>query len=423
MATLHTIVEEERPERAVLVALDSGEYDIESALAELRELADTAGAETVAVLVQKREAPTKATYLGSGRVLELAELCELQDAELVIFDCELSPTQQRNLEDALPCRVVDRTMLILDIFAARARSAEGRLQVELAQLQYRLPRLSGQGTSLSRLGGGIGTRGPGETKLESDRRHIRRRIAALKDQLEDVSRHREGLRARRRKDGVRTVALVGYTNAGKSTLLNRLTNAGVLAENRLFATLDTTARALKLPDGQTVLFIDTVGFVRRLPHHLVNAFRSTLEEAVEADVILNLCDAGNPESDEHLTVSRELLTELGCTDRPILSVLNKWDTVSDTPHEPVGRTFYISALHGWGIDELLDGIAAALPPDRRKVNLLFPFSEGALAERCRKEGAVEYEEYVPEGLRMTVTLGASLLDATAAYVYEGGTDQ
>ncbi len=420
MATLHTIVEEERPERAILVALDNGEYDMESALDELRELADTAGAEAIAVLVQKREAPTKATYLGSGRVLELAELCELQEAELVIFDCELSPTQQRNLEDALPCRVIDRTMLILDIFAARARSAEGRLQVELAQLQYRLPRLSGQGTALSRLGGGIGTRGPGETKLESDRRHIRRRISALKEQLAQVERHREGLRARRRKDGVRTVALVGYTNAGKSTLLNRLTNAGVLAENRLFATLDTTARALKLPDGQTVLFIDTVGFVRRLPHHLVNAFRSTLEEAVEADVILNLCDAGNPESDEHLTVSRDLLAELGCTDRPILSVLNKWDTVSDTPHEPAGRTFYISALHGWGIDELLEGIAAALPPDRRKVELLFPFSEGALAERCRKEGAVEYEEYVPEGLRMTVTLGAPLLDATAAYIYEGG---
>jgi len=421
LATLHTIVEEERPERAILAALDNGEYDMDSALDELRELADTAGAETVAVLVQKREAPTKATYLGSGRVLELAELCEMQEAELVIFDCELSPTQHRNLEDALPCRVIDRTMLILDIFAARARSSEGRLQVELAQLQYRLPRLSGQGTSLSRLGGGIGTRGPGETKLESDRRHIRRRIAALKEQLEQVSRHREGLRSRRRKDGVRTVALVGYTNAGKSTLLNRLTNAGVLAENRLFATLDTTARALKLPDGQTVLFIDTVGFVRRLPHHLVNAFRSTLEEAVEADVILNLCDAGSPESDKHLEVSRALLTELGCTDRPILSVLNKWDTVSDTPHAPSESAFYISALHGWGIDELLQGIAEALPPDRRRVELLFPFSEGALAERCRKDGAVEYEEYVPEGLRMTVTLGAPLLDLTAPYLYEGGT--
>lgn len=412
---LYDILEDDRREQAVLVALDTGEYDIDSALAELRELTDTAGADVCAVLVQRREAPTKATYLGSGRVEELAALCEVQDADIVIFDCELSPTQQRNLEDALPCRVLDRTMLILDIFAARARSAEGRLQVELAQLQYRLPRLSGQGTALSRLGGGIGTRGPGETKLESDRRHIRRRIAALKEQLEQVKRHREGLRSRRRKDGIKTVALVGYTNAGKSTLLNRLTDAGVLAENRLFATLDTTARALKLPDGQTVLLIDTVGFVRRLPHHLVNAFRSTLEEATEADVILNLCDAGSPESDEHLQVSRELLSELGCGDRPILSVLNKWDTVSDTPHERVGNTFYISALHGWGLDALLDGIAQALPPDRRRVTLLFPFSEGALAERCRKEGAVEQEEYVPEGLRMTVTLGSRLLEATARY--------
>ncbi|MBQ4616836.1 MAG: GTPase HflX [Clostridia bacterium] len=421
MSQLHTIVEDERPERAVIAALDAGEYDIDSAIAELKELADTAGAEIVAVLIQRREAPTKATYLGSGRVEELAALCEAQEADLVLFDCELSPTQQRNLEDAMPCRVVDRTMLILDIFAARARSAEGRLQVELAQLQYRLPRLSGQGTALSRLGGGIGTRGPGETKLESDRRHIRRRIAAIKEQLEDVKRHRDGLRARRRKDGMKTVALVGYTNAGKSTLLNRLTDAGVLAEDRLFATLDTTARGLKLPDGQTVLFIDTVGFVRRLPHHLVNAFRSTLEEAVEADVILNLCDAGNPESEEHLDVSRKLLAELGCGERPILSVLNKWDTVSDAPHAPVGNTFYISALHGWGLDALLDGIAAALPPDRKRVSLLFPFSEGALAERCRKEGAVEFEEYVPEGLRMTVTLGAALLEMTARFtVDEGG---
>ncbi len=412
---LYETAEEQRPEQAVLVALDTGEYDIESALAELRELTDTAGAAVCATLVQRREAPTKATYLGSGRVEELAELCHAQEADIVIFDCELSPTQQRNLEDALPCRVIDRTMLILDIFAGRARSAEGRLQVELAQLQYRLPRLSGQGTALSRLGGGIGTRGPGETKLESDRRHIRRRIAALKEQLEQVKRHREGLRSRRRKDGVRTVALVGYTNAGKSTLLNRLTDAGVLAENRLFATLDTTARALKLPDGQTVLLIDTVGFVRRLPHHLVNAFRSTLEEATEADVILNLCDAGSPEADEHLQVSRDLLATLGCGERPILSVLNKWDTVSDTPHDRVGDTFYISALHGWGLDELLLGIAEALPPDRRRVTLLFPFSEGALAEQCRKEGAVEDEEYVPEGLRMTVTLGTRLLELTARY--------
>lgn len=412
---MHIVKEEERLERAVLAAVDCGAYDIESSIAELRELADTAGAEIVAVATQKLDNPVSATYFGSGRVLEIAELCALQDAELLIVDCELSPTQQRNLEDAMPCPVIDRTMLILDIFASRARSAEGRLQVELAQLQYRLPRLAGMGKSLSRLGGGIGTRGPGETKLESDRRHIHRRIGAIKKQLDDVQRRREEHRARRRKDGIRAVALVGYTNAGKSTLLNRLTDAGVLAENRLFATLDTTSRALKLPDGQTVLFIDTVGFVRRLPHHLVKAFRSTLEEATEADVILNLCDAGNPECDEHLEVSRDLLAELGCGDRPILSVLNKWDTVSSKPHEPVGNTFYISALHGWGIDALLDGVAAALPPDRRKVTLLFPFSEGALAERCRKEGAIEYEEYVPEGLRMTVTIGAQLLDLTAPY--------
>ncbi|MGN0172613.1 MAG: GTPase HflX [Acutalibacteraceae bacterium] len=419
MAQLYTIEQEERPEIAVLAALDNGEYDMDTSVAELRELADTAGAQVVAVLIQRREAPTKATCLGSGRVEELAQLCEAQDADLVIFDCELSPTQQRNLEDALPCRVVDRTMLILDIFAARARSAEGRLQVELAQLQYRLPRLAGHGTALSRLGGGIGTRGPGETKLESDRRHIRRRIAFLKEQLSQVKKRREELRSRRRKDGVRTVALVGYTNAGKSTLLNRLTDAGVLAENRLFATLDTTARALKLPDGRTVLLVDTVGFVRRLPHHLVDAFRSTLEEAAQADVILNLCDAGSPDADEHLAVSRALLSELGCADRPVLSVLNKWDTVSDTPRPPCGTTYYISALTGDGIDELLSGIADALPPDRKTVELLLPFSKGALAERCRREGAVEREEYVPDGLRMTVTLGAQLLSLTECYRTDG----
>ncbi|MBQ9415196.1 MAG: GTPase HflX [Clostridia bacterium] len=418
MTEPYLTAEEDRRERAILAALDTGEYDVDSSLDELRELADTAGADVVAVLMQKREAPKKATWLGQGRVEELAALCETQGADLVIFDCELSPTQQRNLEDMLPCRVVDRTMLILDIFAARARSAEGRLQVELAQLQYRLPRLSGQGGALSRLGGGIGTRGPGETKLESDRRHIRRRIQYLKEQLADVQKRRQSLRSRRQKDGVRTVAIVGYTNAGKSTLLNRLTDAGVLAENRLFATLDTTARGLKLPDGRDVLLIDTVGFVRRLPHHLVDAFRSTLEEAAEADVILNLCDVSSPEADEHLAVSRDLLVSLGCTNRPILSVMNKWDTVSNRPHPAQGGVYYISALTGDGIDELLQGIADALPPDRQTVTLLLPFSQGALAERCRREGAVEQEDYIPEGLKMTVTLGASLLALTEPYRME-----
>ncbi len=406
---------EERPERAILVSVDTGEFDIESSLQELRELARTAGAVTVAELTQKRESPDKATCIGSGRAEELRQLCEQWEADLVIVDRELTATQQRNLEELIACPVIDRTMLILDIFAGRARSAEGRIQVELAQLQYRLPRLAGQGSSMSRLGGGIGTRGPGETKLESDRRHIRRRIAALKEQLAEVERRRVGWRERRRKVGTQTVAIVGYTNAGKSTLLNTLTDAGVLAEDKLFATLDPVARALKLPDGRQVLLIDTVGFVRRLPHHLVQAFRSTLEEAAEADVILNVCDAGSPEAAEHLEVTRRLLEELGCGDRPVLSVFNKCDVAQSMP--PVeGPVVRISAKTGEGIDRLLAAIAEALPRDRRRVELLLPFREGALAERCRREGAVEREWYEPEGLRMTVTLGAVLLAATRDYV-------
>lgn len=415
METIPQEGREERPERAILVSVDTGEFDIESSLQELRELARTAGAVTVAELTQKRESPDKATCIGSGRAEELRQLCEQWEADLVIVDRELTATQQRNLEELIACPVIDRTMLILDIFAGRARSAEGRIQVELAQLQYRLPRLAGQGSSMSRLGGGIGTRGPGETKLESDRRHIRRRIAALKEQLAEVERRRVGWRERRRKVGTQTVAIVGYTNAGKSTLLNTLTDAGVLAEDKLFATLDPVARALKLPDGRQVLLIDTVGFVRRLPHHLVQAFRSTLEEAAEADVILNVCDAGSPEAAEHLEVTRRLLEELGCGDRPVLSVFNKCDVAQSMP--PVeGPVVRISAKTGEGIDRLLAAVAAALPRDRRRVELLLPFREGALAERCRREGAVEREWYEPEGLRMTVTLGAVLLAATRDYV-------
>ena len=406
------------PERAVLVSVDTGEFDAEVSLDELEELARTAGAETVGRLTQKREAPDKATCLGGGRVEELAELCANGEVDLVIVDRELTATQQRNLEDALPCRVVDRTTLILDIFAARARSAEGRLQVELAQLEYLLPRLAGQGAALSRLGGGIGTRGPGESKLESDRRHIRRRINALRQRLREVEGRREGRRARRRKEGVRTVAIVGYTNAGKSTLLNALTGAGVLADNKLFATLDPTARALRLPDGRQVLLVDTVGFVRRLPHHLVEAFRSTLEEAVEADVILNLCDASSPEAGEHLEVTRELLQELGCTDRPILQVFNKCDMAPPDLPDTDGSALRISAKTGAGIPALLEAVAAALPPDRRRVKLLLPFSQGGLAQRCREEGAVEQESYGPDGLSMTVTLGVRLLEAAAAYIVE-----
>ncbi len=405
---MEDILREERKERCLLVEVDTGEYDVDIALDELAELAETAGAEVVGRAVQKRESPDKATCIGSGRLWEIAELCENDDIDLVIVDRELSPTQHCNLEDALPCRVIDRTMLILDIFAGRARSAEGRLQVELAQLQYMLPRLAGQGTALSRLGGGIGTRGPGESKLESDRRHIRRRIEALKSQLREVEGRRKLHRERREKDDMRTVAIVGYTNAGKSTLLNRLTDAGVLAKDMLFATLDTTTRALKLPDGRTVLLIDTVGFLRRLPHHLVRAFHSTLEEAAVADLVLNLCDASSPDAAEHLEITENLLQELGRGDKPVLQVFNKCDLLPDGFVADEGRV-RISAVTGEGIPELLEAIAANLPPDRKRLTLLFPFSAGGLAEQCRKEGAVEYEEYVAEGLKMTVTVGPRLL--------------
>lgn len=415
MSSFVTMETDNERERALLVSVDTGEFDAEISLDELEELADTAGADVLGRVLQKRESPDKATCLGQGRLEELALLAKNTEADLVIFDRELTATQQRNLEDALPCRVVDRTMLILDIFAGRARSAEGRLQVELAQLQYLLPRLAGQGVTLSRLGGGIGTRGPGETKLESDRRHIRRRIQSIRESLKAVEQQRVQRRDRRRKDNVQTVAIVGYTNAGKSTLMNRLTDAGVLAEDKLFATLDTTARALKLPDGRTILLIDTVGLVRRLPHHLVDAFRSTLEEAAEADVILNLCDSSSEDAAEHLSVTRELLAQLGCTDRPIVTVFNKCDLPAALPLTDRDGAVCISATTGKGIDELLQRLTEVLPPDRRKVKLLFPFDKGALAGECRREGAVEHEEYVPEGLSMTVTLGARLLELTKPY--------
>lgn len=415
MSSFVTMETDNERERALLVSVDTGEFDAEISLDELEELADTAGADVLGRVLQKRESPDKATCLGQGRLEELALLAKNTEADLVIFDRELTATQQRNLEDALPCRVVDRTMLILDIFAGRARSAEGRLQVELAQLQYLLPRLAGQGVALSRLGGGIGTRGPGETKLESDRRHIRRRIQSIRDSLKAVEQQRVQRRDRRRKDNIQTVAIVGYTNAGKSTLMNRLTDAGVLAEDKLFATLDTTARALKLPDGRTILLIDTVGLVRRLPHHLVDAFRSTLEEAAEADVILNLCDSSSEDAAEHLSVTRELLAQLGCTDRPIVTVFNKCDLPAALPLTDRDGAVCISATTGKGIDELLQRLTEVLPPDRRKVKLLFPFDKGALAGECRREGAVEHEEYVPEGLSMTVTLGAKLLELTKPY--------
>lgn len=412
------ILPEDTAEKAVLVTIDTGEYDVDVSLDELEELADTAGAYVVARMVQKRESADKATCIGAGRLEELVAICENEKPHLVIFDVELSPTQHRNLEDALPCRVIDRTMLILDIFAQRAASSEGRLQVELAQLQYMLPRLAGMGQALSRLGGGIGTRGPGETKLETDRRHIRRRIQSLREKLAAVEQRRDTRRQRRQKDGIATVAIVGYTNAGKSTLLNALTDAGVLAEDKLFATLDTATRALRLPDGRQVLLIDTVGFVRRLPHHLVNAFRSTLEEAVLSDVILHLCDASSEQVEDQCAVTRQLLQELGCTDRPIITVLNKCDLIDGIEPTFDHTAVRISAKNRVGFEDLLQAIAEALPPDRRRVTLLLPFREGALAQQCRIDGAVESEAYTADGLQMTVTLGTRMLELVKTYILE-----
>ena len=294
----------EEQERAILVAVDTGEYDAAVSLDELEELAQTAGAVVLGKISQKRPSVDKATCVGSGMLEQIKTQAAALGANLLIFDHELTASQLRNIEDAAGLAVVDRTTLILDIFAQRARSREGKLQVELAQQKYRLPRLMGQGTVLSRLGGGIGTRGPGESKLESDRRHIRRRIESLEEQLRNLERQRSIRRARRKKDGIITVAIVGYTNVGKSTLLNTLTDAGVLAEDQLFATLDPTARALTLPDGRTVMLIDTVGLVRRLPHQLVEAFQSTLEEAADADLLLHVCDISSPEVDDQIEVTR-----------------------------------------------------------------------------------------------------------------------
>ena len=390
---------EQKIQRALLVGIDTGEYDAEGSIEELGELVESAGAEPVAVIIQKRDKPDGATCIGSGRLEEITEFCAGNDIDFIVFDTELTPTQIRNIEQATDIRTIDRTMLILDIFAIRARSNEGKLQVELAQLKYLLPRLSGKGKEMSRLGGGVGTRGPGETKLETDRRHIRRRIEALKDELEHITSRREQLRSRRKKDGIITVAIVGYTNAGKSTLMNTLTQAGVLSENKLFATLDPTSRALKLPNGVSVMMIDTVGLVRRLPHHLVEAFKSTLEAAALADIILNVCDASSEEYKLHLEVTNSLLRELGCEGRPVISVFNKCDLVGN-PLDLLGDkdSVRICAKNGAGIDELLRKIEENLPVKLRAYTLMLPFDRASVVSVLRKAGALQSEEYTSEGI-------------------------
>ena len=379
--------ETEKLPRAILVTVDTGEFDAEVSLDELEELAKTAGAETAAKIIQKRPSPDTATYIGSGRLDELAAESEALGADLLIFDTELTANQIKNIEAVTDIHTIDRTTLILDIFAMRAASAEGRIQVELAQQKYRLAHLAGKGVALSRLGGGIGTRGPGETKLETDRRHIRTRIAQLEEDLEQIRRHRDLIRKRRKKDNVLTAAIVGYTNAGKSTLLNALTDAGVLSEDKLFATLDVTSRAILLPDGREVLLSDTVGLIRRLPHNLVEAFHSTLEEAANADIILNVIDISSDTAEEEMRVTEQLLAELECADIPRIRVLNKCDRLAGAENIPEdGTTVRICAKSGDGFDRLLEKIASNLPSDYRRLKLLIPYSRSGLVNEIIEGG-------------------------------------
>lgn len=402
--------------RAVLVCVDTGEYDADNSLDELSELAKTAGAQVIARVIQKRPAFESATCIGSGRLEELAELCISEDIELIIFDCELTATQTRNIENATDVHTIDRTTLILDIFARHAKTHEGRLQVEIAQYKYRLARLAGMGVKLSRLGGGIGTRGPGETKLETDKRHVRTRIAALSQELKEIEKRRDLHRQRRKKDGVLTAAIVGYTNVGKSTLLNTLTEAGVLAENKLFATLETTSRAILLPDGRSVTLIDTVGLLRRLPHGLVEAFRSTLEEMSSADVIIHVTDVSDDDCREKAQAALTLLEELGCSGIPVVTVFNKCDLVGDidisdiTKNDSVVR---MSAKNGDGVEQLLKAVTAALPETARRGKYLLPFDKAGLVNRIMEDGKVFSQEYTAEGIELD-----ALVDITKLHLVE-----
>lgn len=407
---------EEQPVKAVLASVDIGEFDAEASIAELAELAATANAEVVGSVIQKKAAYDPATCMGAGRLEELKGQIAALEAELVIFDHELTGVQVRNIEDIIDVRVIDRTTLILDIFAQRARTKEGKLQVELAQQKYRLPRLTGMGTSLSRLGGGIGTRGPGETKLETDKRHIRQRISALEDELDELKKHRTFSRSRRKKDGVLCAAIVGYTNVGKSTLLNALTDAGVLAENKLFATLDITSRSLELPDGRSVMLIDTVGLIRRLPHNLVEAFKSTLEEAAAADIILNVQDLSSPEREQQAEVTRKLLSELGCDGIPQINVMNKCDAAlhPDTIFED-DTTVVISARHHDGFKKLLECIAKNLPETAKRMKLLIPYAQTALIGKIRIEGKIFSEEYQADGTLIDALVDIKLVSQVEQY--------
>lgn len=393
---------EELQERVILLGVSlQDDRETRESLEELEELAKTAGAVTVGMKIQNREAPHPGTYIGKGKIQEVKEKILETDATGVICDDELSPAQMRNLEQELECKVMDRTLLILDIFAARAATSEGKIQVELAQLQYRLSRLAGLGKSLSRLGGGIGTRGPGEKKLEMDRRLIKNRIAQLRRELQEVKRHRELIRERRKKNAVPVAAIVGYTNAGKSTLLNRLTRAGVLEEDKLFATLDPTTRGLKLEGGQEILFTDTVGFIRKLPHHLVEAFQSTLEEARYADLILHVVDVSNPQMEKQMAVVYDTLRRLEVTGKKVITLFNKQDKL-EAPVRIRDRqadyTLNISARTGEGLEELKDLLEEILTENQILIERLYDYGQAGKIQLIRKFGQLLEEEYREEGI-------------------------
>lgn len=391
-------------EKVILVGLDTGNTETaQRSLDELAELAKTAGAQVAGRLIQARESAHPATYIGKGKIEELKDLVWETDATGIICDDELTSAQLGNLEAELSCKIIDRTLLILDIFAARAVSGEGKIQVELAQLRYRASRLTGLGRSLSRLGGGIGTRGPGEKKLEMDRRLIRERISRLKRELRDVEKHRELIRSQRRQSGMKVAALVGYTSAGKSSIENALTDAGILEDAMLFSTLDTTTRSLTLDNTQEILLTDTVGFIRKLPHHLVEAFKSTLEEAKYADIIIHVVDASNPQVDEQMYVVYDTLRQLGVEDRPVVTLFNKQDRLEHPGRQRDFQADYsipTSAKTGQGLEELKKALLEILRRDQIYIERLYDFSEAGKIQMIRNRGQLISEEYVPEGIEV-----------------------
>jgi GTPase len=402
------IVTEKEREGVILVGVALGESeDARASLFELEELAKTAGADTLGYVIQAREKIHPATYVGSGKVKEILDLIEMTQASGIICDDELTPAQIRNLREELNTKVMDRTLLILDIFAARASSAEGKVQVELAQQKYLATHLTGLGTSLSRLGGGIGTRGPGEKKLEMDRRAIRGRISNLKRELEEIERHRDLLREKRRSSSLRTAAIVGYTNAGKSTLLNTLTDAGVLEEDKLFATLDPTTRVLELPSGQNLLLTDTVGFINKLPHHLIEAFKSTLEEASYADYLIHVADAHNPNLEEEMRVVYETLEELGADQKKCITVFNKMDLLDEKEREELDlhdphaeRVIYASVKQNAGTEEIKKALEELLMEEQILIERLIPYNRSSLLAQIREYGSLLEEEYRADGIQI-----------------------